>query len=287
MNQIPQKQNEEKYLQYLAAQRQLYYEDKRWFGIFLVAAVLVGIAGSGALAFLNDYLAYTALASATVFVAEILIMSLISRRRIDAARIQELMDCELLELPWNDTLGKKPKITTIRQAVERYQKRHKSTSLEELKDWYETVDRNDPLAKARIACQMENLHWNAELIHLYVRYMIFAESSLAVLLVLYSLTANPDIQHFLAGPLLLFLPALGIGLKNAWDHHKAGQRVEELIEISDRLWEEAGNRTSKPAELTQASRTLQTEIFHHRSENPPVFDWIYERAKKGISRTIK
>lgn len=283
MNQIAEKQNQEKYLQYLAAQRQLYNEDKKWAGIFLIFPIIIAILGNLAFAMINWVVIPPLVTWITWLYAigELFVFpDLTSSKRKNAAKIQELFDCEILELPWNDALGAKTKPETIVKAYRRFKKKCQLVEWERLKNWYTHPDLNKmSLAQARIACQKENIWWDSGQRRDYARGVITATGLLFAVLITVGIIANWSLQQFFQGPLALSLPVVILGLKHGYSHIKAAKRLDNLLDRVNELRRMASESGVDDAKITQQSRDLQTEIFHHRSENLPVFSWYYDKLR--------
>jgi hypothetical protein len=97
-----------------------------------------------------------------------------------------------------------------------------------------------------------------------------------MILVVISIASDWSAQYFFTGPLLLMLPIFGMGVKHIYDHLKAIQRLSELNISVKALWSEASQPGIAPDLITHKTRQLQDEIYHHRANNPPVFNWFYE-----------
>jgi hypothetical protein len=279
MNQILIRQNGQVFIDRLAAQRELYDEEKRWISLWIVISGLVAVLGSGALAYIKMVNAYIILGAALIMLLEFILLYIIRKRGQDAARIQELFDCDLLEMQWNDILAKRPDDALIAAAAARYYQR---VPLEKrrLDDWYDRRIEGMPLTKARVYCQKENIEWDLRQRKEYIIWVSVALFVLAVILVVISIAANLSAPDFFVGPVLLSLPIFTAGLKHVYDHFIAVQRLQELQDAVKELIAKADSGSSiDETTLTQRSRDLQNEIFHHRSENSPVFSWFYELIK--------
>lgn len=279
MNQIAEKQNQDKFLQYLAAQRQLYSESKRWNGILLILPIIFAVLGSFTFlaikwTFIPPLITWFAWLYA---IGELFFFSyLTSSKREEAAKIQEIFDCELLELPWNDALGDKPKPQNIFKAYQKFRNQRTSDNFEKLKNWYTTppLDGNMPISQARVACQKQNIWWDSEQRRAYARGTITFAVVFFLALITVGIIANWSFRQFLQGPLALSVTVLIIGLKHGLDHYKASKHLDGLFNSVNALWKLASDKTDETT-ITQKSRDLQTEIFRHRKENPSVFDWFY------------
>jgi len=166
-NDIAVRQNQPDMIRCLAAQRQLYDEEKRCkVGVYVLMAVSsLLIMAVVVLGFWPATDPQIALLAFILAVVEMGILHYIGHKRNDAASIQELIDCELLHLKWNDILVNKPDSLTIQRAVDRFNKKSNHRDAEsKLKDWYSRDFTPDtPLVKARLSCQKSNLYWDKDI----------------------------------------------------------------------------------------------------------------------------
>lgn len=291
MNPITEKQNQEKYLRYLAAQRQLYDDAKIWYGIFLVAGIMIAILGNGAFLFGNwTFVPPLVTLFAWVYaLGEPFVLPLFaSQKRSTAAKIQELFDCDVLEMPWNETIGKKPEPETIIRAYEKFKEKRSSEAWDKLKNWYTPPNLEQlSLTQGRIACQRENIWWDSELRRAYALRVNIVAVLLFILLLTWGIVSDWSLRELLSGPMAFSLSVLFIGLIHGLSHLKAANRLDDLRSFANSLWEKAAKNEVSDAELTQKSRDLQTEIFHHRSETVPVFTWYYDRLREKFEKEVR
>lgn len=285
MNQIPQRQNEDRFLQLLAAQRQLYDEEKKGMTIWTGIATALAILGTGAIAIMQPFTPLLTWITLMVVVGEFAVVPSIMNRRKNAAKIQEIFDCELLDIEWNQVLaGSKPEPEVILSAAQKFREHRNPDEWEKLKDWYSPTVGNLPLPKARIACQKENIWWDSRLRRAYARWVFLVTGIVFFAIITIGIGTKWTLAQFFQGPLLLTLPALALGLKHGYDHYKSANRLDELKRVVDELWKDVSRETVSHEVLAQRTRQLQDEIFRHRSENPPVFSWFYKKLQKRFEQ---
>lgn len=288
MNNIAERQNEPEMLRMLAAQRQLYLEEKQWIWRWLLITTLIAVISSSVLAAIDLISAYITVMLILVAVGELVVYSNLQKRGENAAHIQEMFDTTLFNLPWNTAVKKPPK-ALINAAAERYDN---STSAEEkakypLTNWYGYELKPEmPLYQARVACQKENVNWEDRIRRTYIRWVIRALLGLGLLVMLVGIALNWTFQEFFAKTLILLLPIFLAGGNHVWNHHKALKSIEDASKTCENLWEYVQSPTADPEEATRRSYDLQQEIRHYRATNPPVFDWLYRRIKKQIDKEI-
>lgn len=284
MNDILVRQNQPHFLKLLAAQRQIYNEEKRWFSVWLILSTLITLVGSGALALIQPINAMITLIILLWVIGDIIALIYINKRGRDAARIQELFDTELIDLPWNEYLAKKPEEPIIDAAASRYAAQASPEDKARLPDWYSKKIDGMPLHVARIACQQENVQWDEKQRREYITWIGITLLILVLILVVISILANWSARDFFSGPLLILVPFFAIGLKHIYEHYKAINRLTELNASCAGLLQEASLPAADPETMKHRSRELQNEIFRHRAENPPVFNWFYERIRDKYER---
>lgn len=281
MNQIPQRQNQDQFLQYLAAQRQLYDDEKKWMTVWTCVATGLAVLGTGAIAITQPFTPLITWITVIIVIGEFAVVPAIINRRKIAAKIQEIFDCELLEMDWNNVLADpKPEPETILAAYQRFRDSRNPEEWEKLKDWYSPTVGNLPLAKARIACQKENIWWDSRQRRAYAMWVFLVTAAVAFIVITIGIWTKWTLAQFFQGPLLLTLPALALGLKHGYDHQKSANRLDKLKRVVDDLWKDVSKETVSHDVLAQRTRQLQDEIFRHRSENPPVFSWFYKKLQK-------
>lgn len=277
-NDIPRLQNEDRALQLLAAQRQLYARAKRLLGLQLL---LVGPVTTLIVVFsiYEPSLRAHAIAwGVTIFVLDASWLVPAQRRlRESAARVQERFDCDVLSLRWDTTkVGNPEPNESVHEQAQHYQVW--ASTMPPLEGWYPESVQRLPLTLARIVCQRTNCWWDAKQRRSYAAVMAgwVLLSALAVVWIggVARLTI-PDLMLFVVLPLL---PTLRLAHQQ-WDEHRsAADRLDRLREHAERLWRIAISNPSDP-NLEQEARTLQGEIFDGRKRNPPVFDFIFKRLR--------
>ena len=160
MNDIIVKENLQFNIDRLDAQRHLYVIVKRYTFASLFLCVIVPILTSfakvifpGVEPIIKGAIVYS---FATLFVKQFLSSRASSLRNL-AARIQQLFDCELFDLSWNEPLcGKKPQPEEIHDAKT-------GKNLTKLNNWYEPVIGQLPQKYGVIVCMRTNVTYDQKL----------------------------------------------------------------------------------------------------------------------------
>ena len=170
MNNINAKQNEQKQLERLAAQREIYSFAKRLYALQIWLTVIIPIILFIVSSFWSSILTYTALFGVIVFILDgILLLPVLKEQKLKAAKIQELFDCEVLDLDISPL--KTVNDVTVEEILLNYNAHSKiKTNIEKIRDWYPTNIQSLPISIARIICQRANCWWDSKL---RVRYSNF------------------------------------------------------------------------------------------------------------------
>ena len=286
MSDIPERQNEDKFLRYLAAQRQLYTDDKFCgYGSLIVVAIAT-IIGTAIHLFWPQASAQANLLVLVIAIAGVL-MPMFSQSRIRAANVQELFDCELMQLNWNEALEEQPEETIIKQAAARFQgSRDWQQASSSLRNWYENTHiSTEPLAKARIACQVENIGYSHRQQRWWALTLVSIIVALFVVLLFVGISFKWTITQLFLGPVPLFAPLMIGAMQNGIQNFEAAGKWDRLSRVAHMLWHDAQCGYVDEIALAQRTRALQDEIYHMRRDYLPVPDWWYKLLRK-LNRCI-
>ena len=135
-NDIVTRENEQTFIDRLAAQRHLYSKAKKLSNILFVVCVLLPVVLSIAKVLYPTCVSLPKIIVVYSVVATLLriwLKDLSTNLKVSAARIQQLFDCDLFGLEWNKALcGSKPKPEDVLKAT-------RGASYEKLDNWYETI----------------------------------------------------------------------------------------------------------------------------------------------------
>jgi len=79
-----------------------------------------------------------------------------------------------------------------------------------------------------------------------------------------------------AAPLI---PALVLGITQYRDNMEAANRLDQLRDRVNDIWQRALNNRETPDTLYQYSVGLQDAIFKNRAASPLIFNWFYRRLR--------
>ena len=275
MNNIGLKQNEQRQLERLAAQRELYTASKKFYILQIFMTVILPIVLSVLVIKYTNIAPLAACYGLTASLLDGLILeSAIKSRRQKAAKIQELFDCDVLDIE------KSPfKIIddiAVEEVLSHYKAHSKiKTNVEKIKDWYPKNIQNLPLHIARLICQRENCWWDSNLRKRFTKKLCIL--ALIILIAMLCFTAKYNLKFneiVLIGSTLL--PFFQFCIKQRIENNEAAKRLDELRKNAEDLWNSSLNRTESEELIKEKSRRLQDEIFENRSKNPLVLDFFYK-----------
>lgn len=289
-NNIAQEQNTPKQLERLAAQRYMYSVAKRLLIVQLALDLVSPVVLAVVVAFFPTFGIYAALIAALVVIADLILEKLQSTQRENAAGVQELFDCELLEMECPDLVQRSiPDTVEIIDAAEKYKRL--DANYTKLKDWYSTEVSPLPLYLARLVCQRINCYWDSQLRRKYLGAVWGAFLLLCAIVLTIALVKGLSVGNFLVtivGPLL---PAIGWIFREVRGHSEAAQRKDKLREYAEELWADAIKKHVPVQEVERKSRELQGRIYDNRCNNPLILDafyrWLLPRNEAHMNRSAK
>lgn len=274
MNQIPREQNSQKQLERLAAQRELYSSAKKWHGFQILITVIIPVVLAGLAFIFNEIAVITAIFGVASFLIDISVIEpVIKKRKTKAAKIQELFDCDILQLP------KSPLKTvddiTVEEVLLYYNAHIKiARNVEKIKDWYSPRISELPIKIARILCQRTNCWWDSKLRERYSYFLKYTSLVVFAVMLAAGYITNLSLIEItlIAGGLV---PFFQFCIKQCNDNLDAANRLNELVGYSRKIWDDALENKYSDDILRTNSRRLQDEIFEHRSKSPLILDLYY------------
>lgn len=290
---IELRQNQSINLARLAAQRQLYASGKVWHKAQLVLSVpVVVLVAFIALAMDKGWLGLPRwdvgwLVGATgvlITLVDIVILApLIERRKALAAKIQQLFDCDVLKLPWRGVVfGVKPD----NEAVAYWSGKYRMESAGPLLNWYSTAVDTLPAPVARLICQRTNCWWDMTVRERFNAMILCLGLLLLALLTLFAPVQDITLRVLLGQILAPSLPFVVVSSKLYLDNRDAIERLRQMKEAIESVWERLLREDVPEAELTTFSEMAQVAIYVNRRNNPLIFDRVYEHLRDANERAM-
>ena len=274
MNNIPTIQNSQRQLERLAAQRELYSSAKKFHVVQIFLTVVIPVALAILALNYESFSVPAAIFGVASFIADILIIEpIINKRKEKAAKIQELFDCDVLELPKSPL--KTVQEIKVEEVLQNYDAHSKiATNIEKIKDWYRPVTLGSlPIHVARVICQRTNCWWDSKLRKNYATTLrIICGLVFITIFIIGSINriSLPTFTLIISS----LVPFFQFCIKQSNDNVDAACRLDQLVNFSIALWDKVLNGMSEP-NASDDSRKLQDEIFEHRKKSPLILDMYY------------
>lgn len=280
------RQNQTVNIERLAAMRELYSKAKEYnlLSAFVNIVVMIGLMLF--VLFMNSQWQETPInlswllvlsSFSILLIDEIVLIPKINRARKIAAKIQELFDCDVLQIPWNNMAGDKPEAEIIKAEADKHLAIQGNKK--ELENWYgnQQLFSQIPAQAAKLIAQRSNITWDKTLRQRYLSRL----KTILFLIILFPLIIGSFIglsmQSFLIIALATVMPAISYLIQQYREHKHSLKTLEHLSRKQTALWEKLLNQQSiNDIEIRQ----LQDEIYNHRKNGALVFDRLYEKMKK-------
>jgi hypothetical protein len=271
---INRKQNAERQLKILAAQRQLYSSAKVIIGIQMIMAGPVAMTATLLGIYFADFKNYAALLGVTTLVLDLTLLNPLQKKlRGKGASVQEEFDTTVLDIEWNELkVGKRP----VPELIYEYARAFgcDAQKLDKLKNWYPVEVKKLPIHWGRIVCQRANLWWDSTLRRTYANTLLTILILLAISLVWFAFIQDLSVTDFVMKMVIPMAALYKLGVGQFIEHRDAADRLDNLRDHAEKLWSEAIKGASLHV-LKLKTRNLQDEIFDGRKRNPPVFYTIF------------
>lgn len=288
MNNIHKTQNEIKQIERLAAQRELYSSAKKFYGIQLIGNVLIPIIFSIISIYNNSCSLYFSLYGVCFFIIDILIIEqYIEERRIKAAKIQELFDCDVL------VIKKSPlKIANdiaVEEVLTQYNAYKKiTTNIEKIKNWYPQDTKEININYARLICQRTNCWWDSKLRLSYITILKFLCIFSGIAIIIAGVVGKIEFEQVVLITSGL-VPFFQFSSKQYYDNLNSTNRLEKVRNYINEIWDNIVTKNIDINSLEEVSRRIQDEFYENRIKSPLIlnsFYWFFrERNEDLISKT--
>lgn len=284
-NDIPQRQNQPEFIDRIAASTRAYEIvesiGKLQTGLALVAAV-AGPLTRYAYPAASGWAAFFAIG---VVVFNVFLERCESKYRTLGAKIQEVFDTSLLDLPWNHHRCQSPPDHEKMNGLAASYK--KKQSLDSLIDWYPVEAGSVSLEFGRFVCQRANMWWDMELRRKFAAIFYGGTALIIIAVVAVALTTNWTVSEVIVSLALPVLPLavklVQQGLKHS-DSAKVSDRAKALLES---IWHKALADGTDPGGLREDARRLQDELFDRRRSSPKVPQRFYNRYRASFERDMQ
>lgn len=284
LNSIHSEQNQPNQLEKLRAFSQLYLEAKRWLTIDIILSISSALIGSIVIAFYPKLTIYCVVFASLVTLVSFLFINPHQKKlQVEAAKIQQLLDCELFGLDWeefrNIGIGSPPDYERISDASDT----HKNHSPDDsnLRDWYPIIVKEIPLPFARLVCQRTNCWWDGEQRRKYSNWIIILLSIFSVSILMIGLIKGLTLETFISSVFFPLLPILILGIRQYRENMQAAATLDTLKNKVREIWSKIEcYKSNEFDQLKTESIELQSQIFKNRATSPLIFNWFYQLLRE-------
>lgn len=287
LNEIAAKENSDLQLLRLAAASQVYLRGKRILSIQAILTVLGGFASALLSASFPQFKVWAAFYAFTVALLDAVVLERVqSEHRQTGARIQELFDCELFQFPWRYlVVGERPTPELVTEQGAIYKRKHADAS--HLRDWYPPSVSALSLSLATLVCQRANAWWDSTLRKRYCTGLKVILWALVIFVFALAILRGMTMDVFVLAVLAPLTPALLWGVREI---HKNSVAAEDLCRLEthiNQLWHETLKGSLANDSTGAESILIQNQLFHWRSTNPFVFNWVYRLLRGRKEETMR
>ena len=215
-----------------------------------------------------DLTPYIALVSVSITLIDLLFLSgYLSKFKTNGAKVQELFDCHVYNMEWNETnSGDKPENWVVEEAEKRYVHNHKAP----LTNWYHIELDSLNQEEAILRCQETNLEYDRKLRYHFKNDCIIICLVVVVISFIIATIMNTSLQGYLNNFVAPTLPLIVILIKLILDNQKAVKSLEEVRKAARKLRNAGGipsmNQLRQVQDNLYCSRkdcTLIPENYYH------------------------
>ncbi len=274
LNNIATRQNEQTFIDRLAAQRNLYSKAKRLSVLLFLVSVLIPVVLAIAKVILPsfDFLPkFIVVYSVVATLMRIWLKDLASKKKTLAARIQQLFDCELFDLSRNKPLCEdKPSPEDVFYAL-------KGAKYSKLNDWYDPVVSELPLSVGALVCMRTNVVYDQSLRKSYSKWCYGLTIVAIIAVAVLGMINNTGMwDAFLYG----FVPLLPLitWVIDLYKQHSANIKALNNIET---LINTGFTQAQKERQVSLSTLDeIQNFIYIHRKTSYFVPDLFYKKKRE-------
>lgn len=284
MNDIKINQELPQNMMFLKAQRVIYAKAKRiyrWQLTFtIVVVIILNFVKLTQKHFTNiDLTPYIVLISVSITLIDLLFLSrYISNYKTNGAKVQELFDCNVYQMDWNETnSGDKPEYWVVEEAEKDFVYNPNAP----LTNWYHIDLDGLSQEEAILRCQQTNLEYDRKL-----RYHFKNDCTIiCVFVVLISFISatilNATFQGYLTYFIAPTLPLIVILVKLILDNQKAVNSLEEVRKAAKKL------RNLKSIPSMNQLRQVQDKLFCSRKDSTLIPENYYQFRRPKLEKSTK
>lgn len=272
MNNIYQKQNQDQFIERFRAQGHIYDQAKTYANWIVIISIVV-VFGLTILKFAfpeeeclkSISILYGIFSTVVCFLLE----AKRKKQKNFAARIQQLIDCELFDISWWKNWGRKPALEDIQEAA-------KKEKPDRYYNWYDSSIQSVSMQSATLICFRSNVMYDQRLRKRYLKFCHFAFWSIMIVLLILCLWFNFSILDILTYGVAPALPIIMMYVKTwvaeSTDTNNLEQIRGDLEIMQERMV--AGEVIPSDENLF-----IQDAIYVHRKSSFSIPSFYYKRYR--------
>ncbi len=285
MNAIIKRENEEDSLKKLVAQKECYSMAKKVYFIQFLLAIVGVVIFSFLQIMFNKYKINISLIvatySITILFVDVFLDSYVGELKEKASLIQELFDCYVLNIPWNNILcGSETESRDIYCNCFEKKKRN----FLNLKNWYDESISLVPEEVGKIICQKINCTYDVEIRKKYMLLIKWTTAISVLLIVSIAIFSYTIFANFILAGVLPLLPIIKWIYKNIKSNTSSINAHEKLKININHILKDAANNSSHNA---ISIRQIQDKIFLNRKEVFLIPDYLYNKWRNKQEDAIR
>lgn len=280
MNNITVEQNAPQSLRLLRARSRVYQEAKSFQVAQLLIVVLLPMVAAVTGLASADSRPYVAALSLLATFVDVLWLDRVQRNRAKTgARIGEMFDCKLLNLPWNKFVAGDAVDALSIAALERAW----TEGDKNLTDWYKPSELGTaPLHVARVICQHANLWYDARLRRRVGTTLVVVTCILALALCVAGLALHLSFSDFILTVVAPFAPLMTWASREYYRQRDTADLLDTIKGSADELWGRVINGECDQDYCAGRSREFQDAIFNRRATSPPHVPLAYRLLRSRM-----
>lgn len=284
MNDIKKNQELPKNMLLLKAQRVIYANAKKIYRWQLTITIIVVVILNFVKLIQKDFIIidltpYIALVSVSITLIDLLFLSgYLSKFKTNGAKVQELFDCRVYNMGWNETnSGDMPENWIIEEAEKKYVHNPKAP----LTNWYHIDLDGLKHEEAILRCQETNLEYDRKLRFHFKNDCIIICLVIVVSSFIIATIVNASLQGYLTNFIAPTLPLIVILIKLILDNQKAVKSLEEVRKAARKL-----HNTSEIPSMNQL-RQVQDKLYCSRKDSTLIPENYYQYRRTKLEESTK
>lgn len=284
MNNIKINQELPQNMLFLKAQRVIYANAKKIYRLQLTFTIIIVVI----LNFVKliqknftdiDLTPYVASVSVTITLIDLLFLSgYLSKLKTNGAKVQELFDCYVYNMEWNETnSGEKPENWVIEEAEKMYIHNSKAP----LTNWYHIDLDGLNHEEAILRCQETNLEYDRKLRYHFKNDCVIICLAVVMISFITSIILNASLQGYITNFIAPTLPLIVILIKLIIDNQKAVKSLEEVRKAVRKL------RNAKGIPTINQLRQVQDKLYFSRKDSTLIPENYYQYRRTKLEQSTK